>query len=119
MANRILSLRMGRTPLEHADAVVATGRVKPPRQTARARLEWRWVLVKLGHSGLSVLSTSCVTPVLGAEDDPNLSPESLDAVLLVDVYHELAHPFEIPRWAPLYCAVCDLALRRIETRATS
>ncbi len=27
--------------------------------------------------------------------------------------------FEIPRWAPLYRAVCDTALHRIEMRATS
>jgi hypothetical protein len=27
--------------------------------------------------------------------------------------------FEIPRWAPFYRLVCDAALRRIDTRATS
>jgi ubiquinone/menaquinone biosynthesis C-methylase UbiE len=36
-----------------------------------------------------------VTPVLGAEDDPKLPAESLDAVLLVDAYHEFAYPFEM------------------------
>ncbi|RKT45457.1 class I SAM-dependent methyltransferase [Thiocapsa rosea] len=36
-----------------------------------------------------------VIPVLGAEDDPKLPSESLDAVLLVDAYHEFAHPFEM------------------------
>jgi ubiquinone/menaquinone biosynthesis C-methylase UbiE len=33
-----------------------------------------------------------VTPVLGAPDDPRLPPDSLDLVLMVDVYHELAAP---------------------------
>jgi len=38
-----------------------------------------------------------VTPVLGAEDDPKLASDSIDAVLLVDAYHEFAHPFEMMR----------------------
>jgi ubiquinone/menaquinone biosynthesis C-methylase UbiE len=33
-----------------------------------------------------------VVPVLGAEDDPRLPAESLDLVLMVDVYHELSSP---------------------------
>src|SRR5688572_8047090 len=33
-----------------------------------------------------------VIPVLGAPDDPRLPAESLDLVLMVDVYHELASP---------------------------
>jgi ubiquinone/menaquinone biosynthesis C-methylase UbiE len=33
-----------------------------------------------------------VTPVLGTQDDPRLPPESLDLVLMVDVYHELSQP---------------------------
>ncbi len=36
-----------------------------------------------------------VLPVLGTEDDPKLPPDQLDAVLLVDAYHEFAHPFEM------------------------
>jgi len=36
-----------------------------------------------------------VTPVLGAEDDPKLPSDRLDAVLLVDAYHEFAHPREM------------------------
>ena len=36
-----------------------------------------------------------VTPVLGAEDDPKLPSGRLDAVLLVDAYHEFAHPLEM------------------------
>lgn len=33
--------------------------------------------------------------VLGRPDDPNLAPESLDLVLMVDVYHEFEWPFEM------------------------
>lgn len=38
-----------------------------------------------------------VIPVLGTESDPRLPPESLDLALLVDVYHELAYPYEMMR----------------------
>ena len=33
-----------------------------------------------------------VEPVLGSEEDPKLPPNSVDLVLLVDVYHELQQP---------------------------
>ncbi len=33
-----------------------------------------------------------VTPVLGTQDDPRLPLESLDLVLMMDVYHELSQP---------------------------
>jgi precorrin-6B methylase 2 len=33
--------------------------------------------------------------VKGAESDPHVPANSVDAVLLVDVYHELAYPFEV------------------------
>ena len=36
-----------------------------------------------------------VRPVLGAEDDPRLPEASCDVILLVDVYHEFEHPFEM------------------------
>jgi ubiquinone/menaquinone biosynthesis C-methylase UbiE len=36
-----------------------------------------------------------VVPVLGAIDDPRLPEASVDAVLLVDAYHEFAYPFEM------------------------
>ncbi|HVJ83422.1 MAG TPA: class I SAM-dependent methyltransferase [Planctomycetia bacterium] len=36
-----------------------------------------------------------VAPVLGTEQDPKLPPESVDLILLVDVYHEFSHPFEM------------------------
>ncbi|MBK1646886.1 SAM-dependent methyltransferase [Thiocapsa imhoffii] len=36
-----------------------------------------------------------VIPVLGRPDDPQLPEGSIDAVLLVDAYHEFAYPFEM------------------------
>jgi SAM-dependent methyltransferase len=33
-----------------------------------------------------------IRTVLGTPDDPNLPPNSIDAVLLLKVYHEVAHP---------------------------
>jgi ubiquinone/menaquinone biosynthesis C-methylase UbiE len=38
-----------------------------------------------------------ITPVQGREDDPRLAPDSIDAALLVDAYHEFAYPFEMMR----------------------
>jgi ubiquinone/menaquinone biosynthesis C-methylase UbiE len=37
-------------------------------------------------------SLSNVVEVLGAPDDPHLAPDSLDAALMLKVYHEIAHP---------------------------
>jgi len=36
-----------------------------------------------------------VEPVLGEEADPKLKDESVDTILLVDVYHEFAFPYEM------------------------
>ena len=36
-----------------------------------------------------------VEPVLGAIDDPKLPTDSVDLVLMVDVYHEFSHPREM------------------------
>ncbi len=33
--------------------------------------------------------------VLGEVDNPNLPPNSIDAALMVDAYHEFSHPFEM------------------------
>lgn len=33
--------------------------------------------------------------VKGEVDNPNLAPESIDAAILVDAYHEFSHPFEM------------------------
>lgn len=33
--------------------------------------------------------------ILGQNDDPNLSLDSIDAAIMVDAYHEFSHPFEM------------------------
>ncbi|MDZ4801116.1 MAG: class I SAM-dependent methyltransferase [Bryobacteraceae bacterium] len=38
-----------------------------------------------------------VEPVLGSESDPKLPRNSLDVILMVDVYHELSHPQQMLR----------------------
>ena len=41
------------------------------------------------------LAIDNVVPLLGRVDDPGLPPDSVDAVLMVDAYHEFSHPFEM------------------------
>jgi SAM-dependent methyltransferase len=41
------------------------------------------------------LGATNVETVLGSETDPNLAAASVDAVLLVDAYHEFSHPREM------------------------
>jgi ubiquinone/menaquinone biosynthesis C-methylase UbiE len=36
-----------------------------------------------------------IDPVLGTETDPKLPKASCDLIMLVDVYHELSHPYEM------------------------
>jgi ubiquinone/menaquinone biosynthesis C-methylase UbiE len=38
-----------------------------------------------------------IEPVLGTVVDPRLAPNSIDLVLMVDVYHEFSHPAEMLR----------------------
>src|SRR5260370_40041695 len=42
-----------------------------------------------------VLKVTNVEAVKGSETDPNLPARAVDLVLMVDVYHELAYPFEV------------------------
>ncbi len=36
-----------------------------------------------------------IRTVLGTERDPNLTPDSVDLILIVDAYHEFSYPFEM------------------------
>jgi ubiquinone/menaquinone biosynthesis C-methylase UbiE len=36
-----------------------------------------------------------IVPVLGTISDPKLPAESIDLILMVDVYHEFSHPYEM------------------------
>src|SRR5438552_2444242 len=44
---------------------------------------------------MAKLNITNVKPVLGAITDPKLTAASVDLVLMVDVYHEFSHPYEI------------------------
>ena len=44
---------------------------------------------------MAVAGITNVTPILGTITDPKLPPASADLVLMVDVYHEFDHPFEM------------------------
>ncbi len=54
-------------------------------------------MLEVMHKRIERRTITNVVPVLGAEDDPKLPSESLDAVLLVDAYHEFADPYEMMR----------------------
>ncbi len=43
----------------------------------------------------AVDKVSNIEGVLGKADDPNLPPNSIDVAIMVDAYHEFAHPFEM------------------------
>ena len=44
---------------------------------------------------MAMFRIATVKPVLGEIDDPKLPAESCDTMILVDVYHEFDHPFEM------------------------
>lgn len=54
------------------------------------------MLVELTNR-LARVGLTNVVAVLGAEDDPRLPAAALDAIVLVDVYHEFDHPAEMTR----------------------
>jgi len=49
-------------------------------------------MIELLNKRLAKSKITNVTAVLGTQDDPRLPIESLDLVLMVDVYHELSQP---------------------------
>ena len=46
---------------------------------------------------MAKLKITNVKPILGTITDPKLPPDSVDLVLMVDVYHEFSHPYEMMR----------------------
>ena len=54
-------------------------------------------MLQLLTNRMAELQITNVIPVLGEISDPKLAPNSLDTILLVDVYHEFSHPFEMTR----------------------
>lgn len=54
-------------------------------------------MISILRSNLLVRGITNVVPVLGTPTDPRLPDNALDLILLVDVYHECDHPWEMTR----------------------
>lgn len=54
-------------------------------------------MVAMLSSNLAAANFHNVKPILGTITDPRLPSASLDLILLVDVYHEMDHPYEMVR----------------------
>ena len=52
-------------------------------------------MLELLTNDMARLNITNVKPILGDIADPKLPPASVDLVLMVDVYHEFSHPFEM------------------------
>lgn len=52
-------------------------------------------MLTLLSNKMAELAITNVVAVLGAIDDPKLPAASIDLALMVDVYHEFSHPFEM------------------------
>ena len=54
-------------------------------------------MIALLKSNMAARGVTNVVPVLGSTTDPRLPADTLDLILLVDVYHECDHPWEMTR----------------------
>ena len=52
-------------------------------------------MLSLIRDRMAAAAAANVVPVLGTIDDPNLPAGEVDAVLMVDAYHEFSHPREM------------------------
>lgn len=52
-------------------------------------------MLKIIRDRMKAKKIENVIPVKGTETDPKLPKEGIDLILLVDVYHEFAHPYEM------------------------
>jgi ubiquinone/menaquinone biosynthesis C-methylase UbiE len=52
-------------------------------------------MLELLTNKMAELKIRNVRPVLGSTEDPHLPPAVVDLVLMVDVYHEFDHPYEM------------------------
>lgn len=84
-----------------ADVGAGTGYISS-RLARRILPGGRVLAVDIDDESLRMLEASMkeqgignVTPVLGTITDPNLEPNSVDLAVMVDVYHEMSHPFEM------------------------
>ncbi len=54
-------------------------------------------MLDLLNRNMAEAAVTNVRPILGSLTDPKLPPNSVDLVLMVDVYHEFDHPWEMMR----------------------
>ena len=52
-------------------------------------------MVEILQAGVQQTGLTQIQPLLGAEDDVKLPAASVDMAIMVDVYHELAFPYEV------------------------
>jgi ubiquinone/menaquinone biosynthesis C-methylase UbiE len=52
-------------------------------------------MVQILGDRISKSSVANIQPMLGTEQDPQLTPDSINLAIFVDVYHELAYPREV------------------------
>jgi len=52
-------------------------------------------MLQLIEERMEAENVTNIERVLGEVDNPNLPPNSIDAALMVDAYHEFSHPFEM------------------------
>ena len=52
-------------------------------------------MLKLIEAKSKKIGATNVVPVKAEELDPKLAPGSVDLIIMVDVYHELSHPYEV------------------------
>jgi ubiquinone/menaquinone biosynthesis C-methylase UbiE len=52
-------------------------------------------MLALIRQKMKTTKVSNIEPVLGTIDDPKLPANSVDMILMVDVYHEFSHPYEM------------------------
>lgn len=52
-------------------------------------------MIKMLGDRISQSGLTNITPILGTEQNPNMSPNSIDLAIFVDAYHELAYPREV------------------------
>ena len=98
-------LLMGALKLKAGDTVadIGCGSGYYTRRLAQAvGARGRVYAVDIQQEMLDLLSTNLVKegirnvmPLLGTASDPRLPPAALDLILLVDVYHEFDHPYEM------------------------
>ena len=92
---------MGLEP-DHVVADIGAGSGYFSFRIAKLVPEGRVMAVDIQPEMLEIIETrkaeegvSNIEGVKGEVDDPNLAPNSIDAAIMVDAYHEFSHPFEM------------------------